>query len=328
MTPEEFDDLASLYLDGALPPDRLEEFNGLLATRPDLAARFVRLGRVHGGLRELEGMVVDPRETGAEAGPLLRAGTSLERPRASIWSSASVALAAALLVGLVVLLLAPERVQGPTVGRQGGPEVLLVVGSVDLLAPGDRALRDRLVSSGFRVTPIKDAAAGISKARGRALVVLSESSVSSEVGNRLADAPVPILNCEPNLNASLRLTTRSARPDEVFLRGKQRAIRIVEPAHPLAGGLTGTVTVYTGRDGFVTWGVPDERVARVVARCDTKEGEPALFGYEAGKGARGADLPARRISFFLASNTNEADRLTPEGWTLFDAAVRWLVSNK
>jgi hypothetical protein len=310
MSPEEFDDLASLYLDDALPADRAEDFNRTLATRPELAARFVRLGRIHGGLRELEGMTL---------------------PRSSKVSFASwlpVGIAAALLLSLVVILSIPEAIQGPTVGRAGDPEALLVVGRADSLMPGDQALRDRLVGLGYRVTPVKDSAVDLATTEGRSLVLISESTVSSEVGGRIAEARIPILNCEPNLNASLRIATRSARPDEVFLRGKQRSIRIVHPAHPLAGGLSGTVAVYFGWDGFLTWGVPDESLAKVIARCDTKEGEPALFGYEAGKGARGGELPARRISFFVAANTNEAERLTPEGWSLFDAAVRWLASGK
>ncbi len=310
MTPEEFDDLVSLYLDDALPPERIQEFNRMLADRPDLAARFVRLGRVHGGVRELEAMSLP------------------QASRAPILSWLSVGIAAALLLSLVVLLSIPEAIQGPTVGRTGDPEVLLVVGRADSLMPGDRAIRDRLVQMGYRVTPVKDSSADLSKVEGRSLVVISESTISSEVGGRLAEAKVPILNCEPNLNASLRIATRSAEPNEVFLRNKQRSIRIVDATHPLAGGLSGTISIYFGREGFVTWGVPDEALARVIARCDTKEAEPALFGYEPGKGARGGDLPARRISFFVPANTNEADRLTPEGWTLFDAAIRWLASGK
>jgi hypothetical protein len=311
----DFEDLASLYLDGALPPDRAAEFDRALAEQPGLAARFVRLSRVHGGLRELESM-----GAGADhALPVRR-----RRPRPTMLPYAPLAVAAAVLLGLVLLLVLPEATHGPTVGRDGDPEAVLVVGRADDLRPGDRALRDRLVRLGFRVTPIKDSAVGLETTRGRSLLVLSESTISTEVGSRLADAPVPILNCEPNLNESLRMTTRSARAGEVFLRDKQRAIRIADPAHPIAAGLSGTVAVYSGREGFVTWGVPDEASARIVARCATREGEPSLFAYEAGRGAGGAPLPARRVSFFASANTDEADRLTDEGWALFEASVRWL----
>jgi hypothetical protein len=313
---EEFDDLASLYLDDALPAERLADFNRALAERPELAARFVRLGRVHGGLRELQAI---------EAAGALRHAV---RSRRAWLAFVPLGFAAALAIGLAAYLSLPEVTHGPAEGREGDPEAVLVVGRADDLRPGDRALLDRLVKLGFRATPIKDSVVDLETVRGRALVVFSESTVSTEVGDRLAGAPLPMLNCEPNLNPGLRLATRSVGPDEVFLRDKQREIRIVDAAHPLAGGLSGRVAVYSGREGFVTWGVPDEATARIVARCATREAEPAIFAYEAGKGAAGAELPARRVSFFVSSNTDEAARLTDEGWALFDAAVRWLAPPK
>ena len=316
----EFDDLVSLWLDDALPAERASELSRLLAERPELASRFVRLGRIHGGLRELETMELEA----AASCPL-----PAPAPRPSLLSYIPVGIAAAILLSIVAVLLLPEPVQGPTVGRAGDPEVLFVVGRADALAPGDRAMRDRLVGLGFRVTPVKDSSAELSHAEGRALVVISESTVAAELGGKLGEARAPILNCEPNLNRGLRLTTRGAGPGEVFLRGRQRRIRIADPSHPLAAGLSGAVDVYFGREGFVSWGTPDESLARVVARTEGRETpEPALFAYEAGRAAHGPDLPARRLSFFVPANTSEADRLTPEGWALFDAAVRWLAPRK
>jgi len=52
---DRFDELVSNYLDEALDVEGMGELNSLLATRPDYAARFVRLSRLHGALRELEG---------------------------------------------------------------------------------------------------------------------------------------------------------------------------------------------------------------------------------------------------------------------------------
>jgi len=48
-----FEDLVSLYFDDELDSEGVAELNRLLETRPDLASRFVSLGRVHGGMREL-----------------------------------------------------------------------------------------------------------------------------------------------------------------------------------------------------------------------------------------------------------------------------------
>lgn len=59
MKTERFEDLVSFYFDDALDSEGLAELDLLLATRPDLASRFVHLGRVHGGLRELSGARVE-----------------------------------------------------------------------------------------------------------------------------------------------------------------------------------------------------------------------------------------------------------------------------
>lgn len=82
---ERFDDLVSIYLDEALDAEGMAELNSLLATRPDYATRFVRLSRLHGGLRELEG-------PGTAAPPPSR--------RLFVWISAAV-----LILGLVLAML-------------------------------------------------------------------------------------------------------------------------------------------------------------------------------------------------------------------------------
>lgn len=61
---ERFDELVSDYLDEALDAEGTTELSTLLATRPDYAARFVKLARVHGALRELAGPPALPRKSG------------------------------------------------------------------------------------------------------------------------------------------------------------------------------------------------------------------------------------------------------------------------
>lgn len=62
---ERFDDMVSNYFDEALDPEGIAELDGLLATRPDYAERFVRLSRLHGGLREVLGRgAVEARREG------------------------------------------------------------------------------------------------------------------------------------------------------------------------------------------------------------------------------------------------------------------------
>lgn len=61
-----FDELVWLYLDEALDPEGQEELDRHLVAEGNGAARFVRLSRLHGGLREAEGArgVAEPRRRG------------------------------------------------------------------------------------------------------------------------------------------------------------------------------------------------------------------------------------------------------------------------
>lgn len=300
---ERFDELVSNYLDEALDPEGMAELNSLLATRPDYAVRFVRLSRLHGGLREIEGP-----------------GAVATRPPRRILLVASGAAAAAALLVLSFIAIRPPARPVP-----GG--VLLVVGKVDPLLPGDQAVKERLEGRGHAVTPVLEAQADPALAKGRALVLISESTLSSEVGSRFTKLAVPLLNCEPNLNGSLRLSARPPVPRQSYSKHPQQRVRIVDSSHPLAAGLTGSVAVYGKGDSWMGWGEPDTSAVRI-ATLDGPDREACLFGYEAGSRVREETLPARRVFFFMPNPTQEATRMSAEGWRLFDAAVDWCLAGR
>jgi hypothetical protein len=323
-TEDRFDQLVSHYLDDGLDPESVDELNGLLASRPDCARRFVRLSRLHASMREIEGSLL---AGGGSEGKVLRMWTAPRRGRRQIISYASLATAAVALLALVFLLYTPEQLLGPTVGADGSPAVLLVAGRVDpVLTAGDLAVRDRLVALGFRVTPVKEDAATAELARGKALVVISESTRSDLIGGRLQRVPVPILNCEPHLNHTLGLSRGPGTSSDHFAKTNRFRVRILVPDHPLAGGLKDLVRVYESK-GTVGWGLPADSAVRL-AVCDDNADQTSIFAYESGAVVREEKLAARRVSFFLADHTQEAARMTPEGWKLFDAAVSWLASSR
>ena len=137
-TPPTFDDLVSLYFEDALDAGGLEELNVLLATRPDLAARFVHLGRIHGALRELE------------AGSGAREVVPVRRRAWLAWAIPG--MAAAAFLALVGLLARPSaRLEGATgpvtfdgsalETSAGGAATLVLSDGSRLHAGGDTALR-------------------------------------------------------------------------------------------------------------------------------------------------------------------------------------------
>ena len=99
----------------------------------------------------------------------------------------------------------------------------------------------------------------------------------------------------------------------------QTQVSIVNAAHPLAAGLSGTVAAVSPAANF-TWGIPNANAA-VVARPIGQPGRAAIFAYEKGASMPGLVAPGRRVGFFLEDAT--ASSLTTQGRALFDAAVRW-----
>jgi len=138
MKTERFEDLVSFYFDDALEAEGLAELNLLLATRPDLASRFVHLGRVHGGLRELSG-------TRVESSPA-------PSRRRALLMLAPPALAAAAFLALVFFLARPSAMLEESQGAvtfdgssletpAGGSATLALPGGTRIHAGSETSLR-------------------------------------------------------------------------------------------------------------------------------------------------------------------------------------------
>lgn len=203
-----------------------------------------------------------------------------------------------------------------------GPRVLFVVGHLPLDA-GDALVQDRLQKMGYRVTAKVESAVTEADAKGTSLVAISSTSlardvlaVPGELMTKFRSVSVPVLTWEPRLFYDLGMTLGAVHHADWAATKNLSRVVITNPTHPLAAGLSGTVTLTTG-PAQLSWG----RVRAEAIRIAALDGAPdrmALFGYE-----RGAVAPARRVGLFLFDQT--AKQLTPEGWALVDAAVRWSV---
>jgi hypothetical protein len=96
-------------------------------------------------------------------------------------------------------------------------------------------------------------------------------------------------------------------------------VEINASTHALASGLTGTVSVASAQVPL-SWGEPSDGAIRV-AFVGRDRRMSAQFAYERGAPMRGLVAPARRVACFISAEAGEV--LTPEGWALFDAGVRW-----
>jgi Glycosyl hydrolase family 26 len=194
-----------------------------------------------------------------------------------------------------------------------GKTALLVVGETTL-GVGDTAVRNRLVAGGYDVTVVDDSVAAATDAAGKDLVVVTSTSVDTQVKTRLKGVTAPVLIWKPTLYDDMGLTAAGASGALT----KQTSINIVQPASPLAAGRSGTVVMLTSADSM-PWGDVGP-AAQVVAQVG---GKSTLFSYSAGAAlASGGTAAGCRVGF-PAYHTSPA-RFTADGWAIFDAATSWL----
>ena len=204
------------------------------------------------------------------------------------------------------------------VAVQAGESALLVVGSPTLSA-GDTVLRNRLQTLGYTVTAVDDDVASSGSAAGMALIVVSESvETGTGIGTVFTNVAVPLITGESGIYAPLKMTGATLNTDYGTVAA-QTQVTIVDATHPLAAGLSGTVTVVTSAD-LLDFGVPSA-AANKVATLVGQPGKFSIFGYETGAAMVGMNAPARRVAWFAEDVV--ATKLTASGLALFDAAVAW-----
>lgn len=212
-------------------------------------------------------------------------------------------------------LLARRIATGPA-----KPELLFVVASTSL-SGADLTVFDRLKAMGYAVRVKSASALAAADAAGKRLVVVSSTVSSTAVNAKLKTVSVPVLTWESSIydTPDLGLTGPST-PAYYGTTASLTSIAIVDSAHPLAAGLSGTVVV-TSPARPLSYGAPSAAAAKV-ATVVGNAAQAVIFGYE--KGAllpAGFAAPARRIGFFMGDIS--AINLTADGWKLFEAAVQW-----
>ncbi len=214
-----------------------------------------------------------------------------------------------------------NRVVDAVAGRKPVVPALFVADSTVLNA-ADGLIVARLSSLGFAVVVREASMVQAADANGKALVVISESTASSNIGNRLSDVAVPMLVMEPALFDDLGMTGLTWQTDFGDAEN-QTSLNILDRMHFLAAGLEGSAVPVTLTGQKFVWGNPGPAAARVASLTGVSS-RVAIFAYDKGQQMLGRQAPDKRIGWFLGRDTAVA--LTPAGWPLFDAAVRWATS--
>ncbi|GAA4877835.1 hypothetical protein GCM10023310_67360 [Paenibacillus vulneris] len=188
---------------------------------------------------------------------------------------------------------------------------------------GDPFLINHLKKLGYQVMDIVDADFTLEKAKDYGVIYVSESVNSSKIDSKLKSSTVPIVVAKNQVASEAGLVGVQKFGQEE----KVRTIHILNEKHPLAAGLKDTVAIYK-EDGKISYGLHPGKdavtIAEYPASGDNKK--IMIFGYEKGsKNINNEVVPARQVYFSMP--TGEEEKLTDNGWKLFDAAIEWAAAN-
>ncbi|HIG29722.1 MAG TPA: hypothetical protein EYQ50_18770 [Verrucomicrobiales bacterium] len=196
--------------------------------------------------------------------------------------------------------------------------VLLVVSS-NGANESDLALKADLESRGAIVSVVLADQSIPADAEGRLFVVVSSTVGSGDVTEKFRNATVPVITWEQALQDDFGLTQN----DGAFrgTAGSQTSINIVDPDHPLAGGLSAGVHEVSSPSGY-SWGIPDPAVdANIVATL--VDNPDAAIVYEVPQGGSlidGTPAAGQRIHIFFSDSTFLA--LNSDGYAIWNAVIQ------
>ncbi|MBP1962860.1 hypothetical protein [Paenibacillus aceris] len=217
----------------------------------------------------------------------------------------------------------PEPAQQAEVSPKG-KKVLLVGRDSEPLPAEDVAIAARLKGMGFSVTHLSDRELTADATKGYDLIYVSQTTNSKFLKTgAMKEVAIPTVYVKSHGMFYLGLSSQ----EEGTTVKKLKSVEIVDSKHKIAGGLSGTVDVYTetGDNFGVSYGLPGKE-AKVIATVPGDHAKAAVYYYDKGaKGDNGYEVKAR-LSYYYWSNGMQ-DTSTDAGWKLWDNIVLWTLQN-
>ena len=219
-----------------------------------------------------------------------------------------------------------------------GENILFIVNADQASFPNDALIGDFLESLGHTVTyfdDTEDEAATEAAAAAADLVYISESVGSGDIREEITEIEVPIIVGEPYAWDEMGMTLGGGGTSAVATTD----ITIVSPGHPLAAGLSGTVTVLTditGSEGTAEFAMGDAGdEATVIATVTLADGQTydTIIIYEKGAALAvpptdGSEPVAADIRIGMFFHYFAHDVLNENAYALIEAAVKYVFGAK
>src|SRR5690606_5620871 len=149
-------------------------------------------------------------------------------------------------------------------------------------------------------------------------VIVSDSSSNANVGTKYGTVAKPGL-CTEGLTSGWRLGSGST------MSGMTTQWNVLNVS-PYNGGLTGVRTIYGSeyqQQGMTRSSV--EGTDGIIVATEANDSNLVTYAvYEAGAVLTSGTAPARRV--FMRFGNSVAGTLTADAWTLFDAALNWMLA--
>ena len=207
----------------------------------------------------------------------------------------------------------------------GQPRIVFLVDHPDTPNRSERLIRDRIRTLGVPIALIDDDAFVSSDTVGCRMVLMSKTVEDSLIRDKLKGCPCGILFWEENQQQlGMLATVANDGSDGAFWHSIGDSIW-VRPEAPerFRAQLSGSVQFYTERLD-ISYGrrqdVPAS--ATVVAEFQTADNHKVIYFYERGDQLADGTVAAGK-RFFFGLHRDTFQRLTPQGLSLFDAAVAW-----
>jgi hypothetical protein len=195
--------------------------------------------------------------------------------------------------------------------------IVVVAGDVPLSAT-DEIIAARLEGLGFEVEPHSQNEAQPVDTAGAAAVMIFETVSSGNISNFYSGIDIPFIAAETYM-----LDEMGFAPDNHAHDIAEDTVIIVDPDHPIAGGLDGEVKITTA-PGWVMSTCDPRGDVQIVARVKLNNCV-CIATYEVGaKIMDGSTLAARHVITFI--NRESVPVMTDDGWKLFDNSILWATS--
>ncbi len=194
-------------------------------------------------------------------------------------------------------------------------DTIVMIGAAVPFSGADAELKAHVEALGYQVEEHSQDEAQPVDISGAAGVLIGEALSSSNVTDAYRDAPIPVIITEAYVLDDMKFAT-----DGTFNAAQDMALTIVDPAHPIAGGLSGNVDIASAAaDICSTSDILGD--AHVVANV-LGNGHTAIACYEEGANdADGVPVPARRVFVFIHELITPL--LNDAGWGLVERSVLW-----